>query len=145
MTENNQQYPSLGEQVQNFGSSFHELVSRAVQGNRLLAPRATQLGRLEMCKGCEFFDKKQERCTKCGCFIKAKVVFSYETCPEGKWGTDDSLFKEWLANGAEPTFNEETPYYIRRLPNGRLVDAEEYEQRLKDYEEFGDDLTTEGE
>ena len=143
MSEENQQYPSLGEQVKNFGSSFHELVSRAVQGNRLLAPRDTQLARLETCKACEFFDASQERCTKCGCYLRAKVVFSYETCPIDKWGTDDSLFKKWLEEGAEPTFNEETPYYIKRLPNGRMVHADEYEQRLKDYEEFGDDLTEE--
>jgi hypothetical protein len=140
MTEENQQYPSLGEQVKNFGSSFHELVSSAVQGNRLLAPKDTQLARLETCKSCEFFDTSQERCTKCGCYLRVKTAFSYETCPVGKWGTDDSLFKEWLEEDAEPTFNGETSYYTKRLPNGKIVSIEEYEQRL---EEFGDNLTEE--
>jgi hypothetical protein len=30
---------------------------------------------------------------------------------------------------------------MKRLPNGHVVPEEEYEQRLKDYEEFGDTLT----
>jgi len=141
MTDENIQYPPIAEQAKNLGTSLHDLMTRAMQGNRLLAPRDTQLKRLEECKACEFYDEPQGRCTKCGCFMKFKVSMSYEKCPVDKWGPDDSAFNEWVEDGAPAEPNPELPHYMKRLPNGHVVPEEEYEQRLKDYEEFGDTLT----
>jgi hypothetical protein len=105
-----------------------------MQGNRLLAPRDTQLARLETCKACEFFDPDQQRCTKCGCWMKFKVTMSYEKCPVDKWGPDESAFNEWIENGAPDEPNTEIPHYMKRLPNGMPVPEEEYEQRLSEME-----------
>jgi len=127
-------YPELGEQAKNLGGSLHEFVSRAMQGNRLLAPRETQIARLEECKKCEFFDPDQQRCTKCGCWMKFKVTMSYEKCPVDKWGPDETAFNEWIESGAPNEPNMEIPHFMKRLPNGEVVPEEEYEQRLAEME-----------
>jgi hypothetical protein len=127
-------YPELGEQAKNLGGSLHEFVSRAMQGNRLLAPRETQIARLEECKKCEFFDPDQQRCTKCGCWMKFKVTMSYEKCPVDKWGPDETAFNEWIESGAPNEPNMEIPHFMKRLPNGEVVPEEEYEQRLSEME-----------
>jgi hypothetical protein len=51
--------------------------------------------RLNICKECEFFTpnikdlperhRKQERCIKCGCFMKFKAKLRSQSCPIGKW------------------------------------------------------------
>ena len=40
------------------------------------------------CKGCTFLTKNN-RCTKCGCFMKVKVKFKKAKCPIGIWGQDN--------------------------------------------------------
>ncbi len=41
--------------------------------------------RLEICKGCEFFKQRTQRCGKCGCFMKLKTGLANAKCPIGKW------------------------------------------------------------
>lgn len=45
--------------------------------------------RLDICKGCEFWDsaalKGTGRCRKCGCATWAKIRMPAERCPENKW------------------------------------------------------------
>jgi len=50
-----------------------------------IAPQPLQEERLAECKQCEFFLKRTMRCGKCGCFMKAKVLFEEAKCPVGKW------------------------------------------------------------
>lgn len=53
--------------------------------------------RLEICRTCEFFNKKSTRCSKCGCFMEYKAMMPYVDCPIGKWGvinTDESDTQE---------------------------------------------------
>ena len=134
MSDENIQYPSIGDQAKNLGTSLHELMSRAMQGNRLLAPRDTQFKRLEECKACEFYDESQGRCTKCGCFMKMKVTMSFEKCPVDKWGPDDTSFNEWIDNGAPAEPSTELPHYMKRLPDGNVVPEEEYDKLIKNFE-----------
>jgi hypothetical protein len=42
--------------------------------------------RMDICRGCPFFDSKLKRCRKCGCFMEAKTKIPGQKCPEGKWG-----------------------------------------------------------
>jgi uncharacterized paraquat-inducible protein A len=52
------------------------------------APRsAAELkeSRLAICRKCEFFKPRTERCSKCGCFMKLKTELEYARCPIGKW------------------------------------------------------------
>lgn len=41
--------------------------------------------RLEICKTCEFYKPKTNRCAKCGCFMKLKTSLEHATCPIKKW------------------------------------------------------------
>ena len=41
--------------------------------------------RLEICQGCEFFRKRFQQCSKCGCFMKLKTMIDKARCPVGKW------------------------------------------------------------
>jgi hypothetical protein len=41
--------------------------------------------RLNICRGCEFFNSRLEKCKKCGCFMKLKVSLKNAKCPIGKW------------------------------------------------------------
>lgn len=45
--------------------------------------------RLEICKGCEFWDRTgfagTGSCRKCGCSTQAKLRMATEKCPIGKW------------------------------------------------------------
>ena len=40
---------------------------------------------LAICRGCEKFEPKQERCTLCGCFMQLKTRLRSQSCPIGKW------------------------------------------------------------
>lgn len=41
--------------------------------------------RYDICKKCPFL-LPTKQCSKCGCFMKAKVKMAHAECPEGKWG-----------------------------------------------------------
>ena len=41
--------------------------------------------RLAICRTCEFFKPKSERCAKCGCFMQLKTKLEHAKCPVGKW------------------------------------------------------------
>ena len=51
-------------------------------------PRSEQdevAARFEVCKTCEFFLPRSERCKKCGCFMRLKTTLQQASCPIGKW------------------------------------------------------------
>lgn len=41
--------------------------------------------RLEICKECEHFRKRNAKCEKCGCFMEYKTMIMSASCPVGKW------------------------------------------------------------
>lgn len=41
--------------------------------------------RMEICRACPFFIQDQERCGKCGCFLKVKAKWESSHCPIGNW------------------------------------------------------------
>lgn len=47
--------------------------------------KAAAQARYDICKGCPFL-LPTKQCSKCGCFMKAKVKIAHSECPEGKWG-----------------------------------------------------------
>ncbi len=47
--------------------------------------RALIESRLEICNGCEFFNRRMVKCKKCGCFMKLKSTLKQAKCPIGKW------------------------------------------------------------
>ena len=41
--------------------------------------------RMDICRGCEFYKAKEEKCEKCGCYMLAKTKLATAKCPVGKW------------------------------------------------------------
>jgi hypothetical protein len=42
--------------------------------------------RYTQCLDCPHFRRKIDQCSKCGCYMPAKVWLAWAECPEGKWG-----------------------------------------------------------
>ena len=57
---------------------------QAIKGG--MAPKDIRDARWNTCKGCPFLTK-DDRCSKCGCYMKAKVAIADADCPVGKWGS----------------------------------------------------------
>ena len=51
--------------------------------------------RINACNGCEFLIKFTKQCKKCGCFMKAKSLIPWASCPVGKW---DAVAEEPINN-----------------------------------------------
>jgi hypothetical protein len=45
----------------------------------------TASARLALCSECEELDLLTRQCKKCWCFVRYKVQWEKEKCPEGKW------------------------------------------------------------
>lgn len=41
--------------------------------------------RLDICKGCQHFNKLTTQCNKCGCIMSIKTLFKETKCPIGRW------------------------------------------------------------
>lgn len=44
--------------------------------------------RVKICKGCEHYNRKEDECEECGCYIPIKTKVVFESCPVNKWGVD---------------------------------------------------------
>ncbi len=53
--------------------------------NKERSPEELMEARLEICKVCEFYKAKTNRCGKCNCFMKLKTTLKDARCPVGKW------------------------------------------------------------
>ena len=77
--------PSTGQMIRNVGGSIVRTVQSVAQGNSLNISDADKEKRLSICKSCEFYDAGQERCSRCGCYLKVKTYLKAEKCPVGRW------------------------------------------------------------
>ena len=76
--------PSMAKMASNAAQAVVRNVQSVAAGNDLRLSSDEANSRLSICKGCEFFDKNQERCGKCG-FMALKTYLKAERCPVGKW------------------------------------------------------------
>jgi hypothetical protein len=76
------QMPSLWQQAKNLTKSVVEHVKT---GAAEVTPEEKQ-ARLDICNGCEFFNKENNRCKKCGCMMLVKSAWESASCPIGLWG-----------------------------------------------------------
>lgn len=83
--QNQQKYPTITKMVKNFGNDVLKNVKSVAAGNPLTSDDIEANRRKSICNKCEFFNKNQERCTKCGCFMAVKVYLKASSCPIGKW------------------------------------------------------------
>lgn len=102
MSENNQ-YPSLIQQGKNLAKFSLELINYLRNNDNdentsLMVSDDVYKKRLEICKNCDKFDKSQDRCRECGCFVSVKAKFVLDSCPLNKWIFNDSEWEEIFTN-----------------------------------------------
>jgi len=78
-------YPSLPQMAKNLGKDIIKNVKSIASGNPLNANDAEINKRKNICNTCEFFEKNQQRCLKCGCYMAVKTYLKSSKCPIGKW------------------------------------------------------------
>lgn len=97
-------YPSLVEQGKNLANFSYKLVkhiqkvSSSENKESLFVSDEIYNQRIKVCKTCPKYDKEQNRCQECGCFLSGKARFIFEECPLQKWEMTE---KEW-----EETFDK---------------------------------------
>ena len=79
------EYPSVFHQARNLAKDIWKTGKNAAKGLPVLASAKEGYRRLELCRFCDKFDSKTERCTECGCFMKTKTQLAAASCPLGKW------------------------------------------------------------
>jgi hypothetical protein len=75
--------PGMLEMAKNLMNDGSKIVSNALKGNSTLVSEELRNSRWSICQACPFLTN--DRCTKCGCFMKVKVAFQTSKCPESKW------------------------------------------------------------
>ena len=89
MTEDNSkdQFPSIDQQFNNLSKFVFEMSTDIFkEGNlNVFVDDELKKERMNICRKCEFFSARQERCKKCGCWLDYKTKFSASTCPIDKW------------------------------------------------------------
>lgn len=75
--------PGMVDMAKNLVNDAGKIVSNAFKGNTTLVSDEVRMSRWSTCQSCPLL--VNERCTKCGCFMKVKVAFNTSVCPEGKW------------------------------------------------------------
>jgi formamidopyrimidine-DNA glycosylase len=85
-----QQYPSVGEQAKNIVNLVQDAISDVLKGNQLFVTEEEQTRRMEICKACDQYSQEDERCRKCGCFLKQKTSLTSSKCPLNKWNPNQS-------------------------------------------------------
>lgn len=77
-------YPKIGKMASTFVKALKDEAISIASGEESIDQNTIDK-RIDTCNSCDFFMKKNERCIKCGCFIKLKARMRSQTCPIGKW------------------------------------------------------------
>jgi len=91
--QSEQKYPSFLQQGKNLADFSFELIKRAINGESLMVSEKIQEERMVICRSCEFYDKSQNRCTECGCWLDQKTKFALDSCPIQKWSISN---EDWV-------------------------------------------------
>ena len=78
-------YPSYRDMAKNLGKSVVKNMRGALRGEKLKLSKAEKEKRLDICRDCEHYRSKQDRCGLCGCKMAIKAHLKLESCPAGKW------------------------------------------------------------
>ena len=90
----NEDLPGWADMGSNLLGEARGFMENFLKGKQVMVPEEVAKNRYEICKECEFgtlTKKKKIRCTKCGCYMSAKVHVASSVCPVNKW-------KEWEKN-----------------------------------------------
>lgn len=76
---------SLGTKIKNVTKAVGRLSKAILTGQKVrVAPEEVER-RLDICRGCRFFNAVKTGCRKCGCISTFKNRLNTESCPIGKW------------------------------------------------------------
>lgn len=79
--------------IKRMAKTLAESMTQWVKNGFKLTPDDKLQERLEICKGCDLWDKSAlggtGRCRECGCSTQAKLRLAHEKCPINKWGPID--------------------------------------------------------
>ena len=87
--------PPASQMVRNIATDHWKSLKAFVKGKQTITTTEEAERRWEICLDCPhlLFDhtnpdtnKKDGRCTHCGCFMNVKVHYAVAECPIGKWG-----------------------------------------------------------
>lgn len=85
-TKTQPQMPSILDMSKNLVKTAADVAkSVVISGEPLKLSDEEKNKRLSICESCEFYNKEQSRCTKCGCYMAVKTYLKAATCPVGKW------------------------------------------------------------
>ena len=73
--------PSIGQMALNFAGA----VARDLKAGRPRRSPEEVESILTICRGCEHWRNDDQRCGKCGCWIRKKASWAQEHCKLGKW------------------------------------------------------------
>lgn len=83
--EQQPELPSFKEMAKGFVGTAKDILTGAFQGEDVLVSEEVYNTRIDICNNCEFFRKRDQRCSQCGCFMEAKTRFKKSRCPIHKW------------------------------------------------------------
>ncbi len=95
MLAKEQTLPPLSQMVRNLAVDHWKSLRAWMKGENVIAPQEIAQERWDKCLKCPqlLFDetnpdtnRKDGRCTECGCFMNVKVHYATAECPIEKWG-----------------------------------------------------------
>lgn len=83
-----EEFPTIKEQGKSLAKFTFEVVKDGVfnlSPGEVFASDELKKERLDICKKCEYYSMRQNRCKHCGCWLEHKVKFKVSECPIYKW------------------------------------------------------------
>ena len=94
MLREEKKLPPASQMIRNIATDHWKSLKSWIKGSQVIAPQEIAQRRWDICKGCDklLYDetnpdtnKKDGRCTECGCFMNVKVHYAVAECPIGNW------------------------------------------------------------
>ena len=94
MLEKEKKLPPTSQMVRNIAVDLWKSLKAFMRGKHVIVPQEVAEERWEICKQCPELlydevnpdtDKKDGRCTECGCFMNVKTHYATAECPKGYW------------------------------------------------------------
>lgn len=77
--------PSLASQLGTAASAGLDAASAIAHGESPFVQSPEQNARETICRGCDRFDPRWNKCLECKCFLAIKTWLKAQSCPIGKW------------------------------------------------------------
>tara|TARA_Y100000593_G_scaffold92989_1_gene186290 strand:- start:24 stop:434 length:411 start_codon:yes stop_codon:yes gene_type:complete len=97
MLDKENKLPPASQMVRDIATTHWKSLKAWMRGSQVITPQEIAQKRWEICLECPHLlydetnpdtNKKDGRCTHCGCFMNVKVHYATAECPIGKWTKD---------------------------------------------------------